>query len=173
MAYLSIKQRAFTLIELLVVIAIIGILASLVLVSLSGTRSKARDAVRKSDLSQIKRALELYNSDNGSYPTTMYDTATGSCAGGAGGICSATQAYMKRSPKDPLSASQYVYKTTASGSTVTDHAVAADIEDETSPLTLSGVTVPTPAGGTGVFQCSGTVAQGCASNTRWYQTSND
>jgi len=36
------KQRAFTLIELLVVIAIIGVLASITLVSLTGSRDKAR-----------------------------------------------------------------------------------------------------------------------------------
>jgi len=35
------KQKAFTLIELLVVIAIIGVIASIVLVNLSGTREKA------------------------------------------------------------------------------------------------------------------------------------
>jgi len=38
------KQKAFTLIELLVVIAIIGVIASIVLVNLSGTREKARVA---------------------------------------------------------------------------------------------------------------------------------
>lgn len=53
--------KGFTLIELLVVISIIGLLAGLVLVGMSGTRAQARDARRKQDLSQIVKAMELYN----------------------------------------------------------------------------------------------------------------
>ena len=60
----------FTLIELLVVIAIIGLLASVVLVSLNGARIKGRDVKRVADLKQIRTALELYLSDNGQYPIT-------------------------------------------------------------------------------------------------------
>ncbi len=62
------QKKGFTLIELLVVIAIIGILSAIGLVSLNGAREKARDAQRKSDLSQIRTALVLYYDDVGVVP---------------------------------------------------------------------------------------------------------
>ncbi len=67
--------RGFTLIELLVVIAIIGILASVVLVSLQSARKKGNDARVQSGVQQIRTALETeYN--NGVYPSLISGTAT-------------------------------------------------------------------------------------------------
>jgi|SRR3989344_3637148 len=78
------RTQAFTLIELLVVISVIGLLASVILVSLNSARQKARVSKRITDLAQIRKALEFYYDDNGSYPNTDYPNignARSQCAG--------------------------------------------------------------------------------------------
>jgi len=57
--------KGFTLIELLVVVAIIGILASVVLVSLSAAKNKGADAAVKANLHTVINQAELFASDHG------------------------------------------------------------------------------------------------------------
>jgi prepilin-type N-terminal cleavage/methylation domain-containing protein len=70
---LKTNKRGFTLIELLVVIAIIGLLATIVLVSLNNARNKANNAKIKSDLSQMMLAVEMFYSDAvpAAYPVAL------------------------------------------------------------------------------------------------------
>ncbi len=79
------SKKGFTLIELLVVVAIIGILASIVLVSLNSARAKGRDASAKGSLSSLRAAAEIwYDDHNGSY--------VGFCVPSTGGAASLLQA---------------------------------------------------------------------------------
>lgn len=64
------KESGFTLIELLVVIAIVGFLASVILASLKSAKERAYDAQIKSDMTQVRNALELYaGANNYLYPS--------------------------------------------------------------------------------------------------------
>src|SRR3989344_3722805 len=78
------SSRGFTLIELLLVIAIIGALATVILVSTSNSRLKARDAQRVSDMTQIQFALERYYDDSNAVSPSFP-------ACGSGGICCSTK----------------------------------------------------------------------------------
>ncbi len=66
--------KGFTLIELLVVIAIIGILSSVVLVSLNTARNKGKDARVIANVQQLRTALE--SGYNGSTYPDLGDDAT-------------------------------------------------------------------------------------------------
>ena len=69
------RSRAFTLIELLTVIAIIGVLAAIIIGSVSKVRDAARRSTCVSNLRQIGAAFPLYAADNkGMYPAVRQAT---------------------------------------------------------------------------------------------------
>lgn len=141
------NKKGYTLVELLVVIGIIGLLATIVVTALIGTRAKARDTKRKSDLTQIGRFLSLscYVPDAGS---GSYDLAV------------IAEEFKNKNPqyanyfpsvKDPKtgtdSATNYFYIFSADANKC---ALYANLENENEKTTL-GITAPAPGGGTGIF----------------------
>jgi type II secretory pathway pseudopilin PulG len=54
------NKMSFTLIELLVIIAIIGILAGIIIISMSGAQNLANDARRKADINQLAKKIIIY-----------------------------------------------------------------------------------------------------------------
>jgi len=98
-----ITKKAFSLVEILVVVTIIALLASLAAASYSQFVKQARDAKRKTDVEQIRAAIELYrNFDaSGLYP------ATAAIVFGTGNIADASATYLTKIPNDPLSSRGY------------------------------------------------------------------
>lgn len=106
-------KKAYTLIEMLMVVAIIGVLASSILVGLSGTRAKARDSRRITDLKSVQTALELYYGKYNSYPSNIgnWDDLTTILTSEETGI------QVNKIPKDPLSGSGKMYLYASDGQT--------------------------------------------------------
>jgi general secretion pathway protein G len=66
------STTGFTLIEVLVVVAIIGLLASVILVSLKSAEEKARISRAQVEVQELQKALEQYHLDHGTWPAGFF-----------------------------------------------------------------------------------------------------
>ena len=87
------NSRGFTLLELMVVIAIMGVLISIAQPSLKSSIIRAREAVLREDLFQLREALDQYYADYGKYPSALQDLINQQ---------EKTKSYLRDIPKDPF-----------------------------------------------------------------------
>jgi type II secretion system protein G len=152
------KSKGFTLIELLVVIAIIGILATIVLVSLNTARQKARDSRRVSDLRQIALALEMYYDDAITYPGDSDNATCDDWNAMVTALQGGANPYMATVPVDPTQTQALCNVASPPAGCYMYNAWGTPIADYVLRATLEGT-----CGGTGVCgtDVDGTVS-GCA-----------
>jgi len=111
------ESNGFTLIEIMVVVFIIGLLASIITVSVNNARMRGRDSRRQADLDTIRTGIELFaNQNNGDYPglpNTLY-TSAGWGAFGTD-LTGGASPIMPTVPADPVAGRVYRFRTNAAG----------------------------------------------------------
>lgn len=142
-------QAGFTLMELMLVIAIIMILSVIGIGSYTQATVKSRDTQRKNDLSQIAKALELFNNDVGRYPKVTGGKMTCPLADGSEEDCSIAEiyayiksvksSYIKPVPSDSTSGKVYVYVPDASFGSYALYAALENSQDRDWVKTAAGV----------------------------------
>ncbi|MHB8844289.1 MAG: type IV pilin protein [Nitrospirota bacterium] len=88
-------ERGFTLLELMIVLAIMGILISIAQPNLKSSIIRAREAVLREDLYQIRDAIDQYYADYGKYPAELTDLVSQT---------EKNKSYLRDIPKDPFTA---------------------------------------------------------------------
>lgn len=102
------NKKGFTLIELMLVVIIIGVLVSMVVPRLVGRSEEARVSAAKADIhANISVALDLFELDNGRYPTT--EEGLSSLRTKPASAINWKGPYLKREPQDPWG-SPYMYR---------------------------------------------------------------
>lgn len=67
---LHMQQTGFTLVELIMVIVIIGLLASIIVPQFVSQRVTATESATRANLENLRTAISLYFTTEGSYPTS-------------------------------------------------------------------------------------------------------
>ena len=118
-------RKGFTILELIIVIGILTMLFAMGTSTFTAINRKGRDNRRRSDIEQIRAAVEMYrtNSTTGVYPTSPPLPSPGLPFGSALG--DGTNTYLQSIPQDPRSPARIYYYT----SNGTDYTLATELEE--------------------------------------------
>jgi general secretion pathway protein G len=94
------SAAGFTLIELLVVASILIVLAGIGLVQYRNGKTRASEAVLKTDLFNLRDGIDQYYADKGQYPGTLDELVS--------------SGYLRKVPDDPFTTSASTWQTVAS-----------------------------------------------------------
>ncbi|MBI5019120.1 prepilin-type N-terminal cleavage/methylation domain-containing protein [Candidatus Gottesmanbacteria bacterium] len=130
----SLPHSGFSLVELLVTVSIIAILIAIGIASYATINKQSRDAKRKSDMEQVRAALEMYRTDNGFYPSVGSGswTAASSATDALAGLTPIlVPTYMGAIPTDPKSSQSYMYLAkNAVGGVYYGYCISSQLESE-------------------------------------------
>ena len=97
------KAYGFTIVELLIVIVVIGILAAVSIVAYSGIQGRARDSQRLQDIATIRKALEMYKTEQGRYPAPVANPGVNNWEASVDpNFLQSLQGYISKAPVDPM-----------------------------------------------------------------------
>lgn len=98
------NQRGFTLLEMMVVVAIIAILAAILIPNFTRARAQAQTAACLGNMKTIATALELYYTDNETYPPNLAKTPVDST------FAKTMDGYLNQIPVDPAAGAGKYYE---------------------------------------------------------------
>ncbi len=111
----TIRHKGFTLVELLISVSIIAILIAIGIASYSTINKQSRDTKRKSDIEQVRSALEMYRAENGFYPSAGSGSWVNASDATLGLASYLSPTYISAIPKDTKNVSPYIYEYKATG----------------------------------------------------------
>ena len=106
------SHRGFTLIEVLIVMVIITILAGISVAMYANSTVRAKEAVLKQDLKEMREAIDAYHADKNKWPVAIEALAT--------------EKYIRQVPVDPIT-------------NATDWSTTPSEPDPTNPLDEPGI----------------------------------
>src|SRR5256886_2243814 len=109
------NERGFTLIELLVVASILVVLAGIGLVQYKNGVTRSREAVLKTDLFNLRDAIDQYYADKTQYPGTLDELVS--------------SGYLRRVPDDPFTMSNTTWQAIPSEPDPTNPTAAPGVYD--------------------------------------------